>query len=187
MRFARALLGFSFFMTTFAQSQTPATVVELLTANDDVSMLVTALETADLVETLSGEGPFTVFAPTNEAFAALPEGERERLLANPEELRRVLTYHIVNGEVTSEAVAEFADDSTSAQPLETLQGGTLSLLPRENTDEPIYINDMAAIVEADQSVGNGLVHFIDAVLLPGGEASTTMSGGGMSGGSPSGR
>jgi len=175
-----------------AQSGAPATVVDVVTANESLSTLAQALEAAGLVETLSGEGPFTVFAPSNEAFGALPEGELERLLANPDELRQVLAYHVVGEEVRSEAVAEFADDSTSAQPLVTLQGGTLNLLPRENTDEPIYINETARITEADIAAGNGVVHIIDTVLLPqgvaeGGMTGGNMTGGDMTGGSPSGR
>lgn len=82
------------FAPIFALAQnTPATVVDVVTTNEDLSTLAQALTAAGLVETLSGAGPFTVFAPTNEAFAALPEGELERLLANPEELARVLSYH----------------------------------------------------------------------------------------------
>jgi len=168
-----------------------ATVVDVVNANEDLSTLAEALGAAGLAETLSGEGPFTVFAPTNEAFAALPEGELERLLADPEALARVLRYHVAGEMLRSEQVAEFADDSSSAQPLETLQGETLSLQPRENTDEPIYINDEAMITEADLEAGNGIVHIIDTVLLPqapaGGMTGGGMTGGDMTGGSPSGR
>lgn len=170
----------------FALAQEPATVVDVVTLNEDLSTLAGALEAAGLIETLSGEGPFTVFAPTNEAFNALPEGELDRLLANPEALRQVLTYHVAGEIVRSEAVGEFADDSTSPYPVETLLGETLNLLPRENTDEPIYIDETAQIIEADLLAGNGVVHLIDTVLLPQGEAGR-MTGGDMTGGSPSGR
>lgn len=170
-----------------AQNDAPATVVDLVSSNEDLSTLGEALGAAGLLETLSGEGPFTVLAPTNEAFEALPEGELERLLGNPEELAEVLSYHVTEGRVLSEEVAQFADDSSSQQPLETLQGGTLNLAPRENTDEPIYINDAALITEADLAAGNGVVHVIDAVLLPSGEVADEMSGGAMTGGSPTGQ
>jgi uncharacterized surface protein with fasciclin (FAS1) repeats len=139
----------------------PATVVDVVTADEDLGTLARALEAAGLLETFSGDGPFTVFAPTDEAFAALPEGELDRLLANPEELRQVLTYHVAGEVVGAEAVAEFADDSTSPYPVETLLGETLNLLPRENMDEPIYINETAQIIEADLPAGNGVVHLIE--------------------------
>ena len=168
-----------------AQEGAPATVVEVITNNDDLSTLAAALETAGLVEMLQGAGPFTVLAPTNEAFERLPEGELERLLADPEVLRQVLTYHVAGKEVRSEAVSEFADDSSSEQPLVTLQGGTLNFTTRENADEPIYINNEAVITEADIEAGNGLVHIIDAVLLPGGVGDG--AGGDETGGSPSGQ
>lgn len=79
--------------------------------NDDLSTLAGALEAAGLAETLSGEGPFTVFAPTNEAFAALPEGELERLLASPDELERVLSYHVVPERLLEQRCGEVIDDS----------------------------------------------------------------------------
>lgn len=87
--------------------------------------------------------------------------------------------------LNSEQVAEFADDSTPPQPLVTLQGDTLSLAPRENTDKPIYINDQALITEADISAGNGVVHIIDTVLLP--QAPAGGMTGGVTGGSPTGQ
>ena len=172
--------------TATALAQEPATVAEIITTNDDFSTLATALGAAGLTETLSGEGPFTVFAPTNEAFEALPAGELDRLLANPDELAQILSYHVAGERLMSESVSEFADDSSSPQNLETLQGETLSLQPRENTDEPIYVNSEAMITEADLEAGNGVVHIIDTVLLPQGPAGG-MTGGDMTGGSPSGQ
>lgn len=174
-----------FLSFTLAQD-TPATVVDFVTSNEDLSTLAQALEAAGLVETLSGEGPFTVFAPTNEAFEALPEGELDRLLANPEELAGVLSYHVVAERVNSETVAEFSDDSAPQQSFDTLQGESLNLAPRENSDEPLYVNDEAALVEADIEAGNGVVHLINTVLLPQAPAGG-MTGGDMTGGSPSGR
>lgn len=178
----------TFFVLTLnvALAQTPTTVVAVVTANEDLSTLAQALEAAGLVETLAGDGPFTVFAPTNEAFAALPEGELERLLASPDELVQILNYHVVEGRVNSEAVAEFSDDSAPQQSFNTLQGESLNLAPRENTDEPIYVNDEAMITEADISAGNGVVHTIDTVLLPQAPAGGA-SGGTTTGGSPTGR
>jgi len=169
----------------------PATVVDVVNANEDLSTLAEALGAAGLAETLSGAGPFTLFAPTNEAFEALPEGELERLLTDSEALAQILQDHVAGEVLNSEQVAEFADDSSSARFVETLQGETLSLQPRENTDEPIYINDEATRTEADLEAGNGVVHIIDTVLLPqapaGGVTGRGMTGGDMTGGSPSGR
>ncbi len=181
-------LRVTFFVLTFgvALAQAPATVVDAVSANEDLSTLAEALEAAGLVETLTGEGPFTVFAPTNEAFAALPEGELERLLASPDELAQILNYHVVAERVNSEAVAEFSDDSAPQQSFDTLQGESVNLAPRENTDEPLYINDQALITEADISAGNGVVHTIDTVLLPQAAAGGT-GGGTTTGGSPTGR
>lgn len=174
-------------LAALAQSDAPATVVDLVSSNENLSTLAEALGAAGPLETLSGEGPFTVFAPTNEAFGALPEGELERLLGDPEALAEVLSYHVAEGRVLAEEVAQFADDSSNQQPLETLQGSTLELAPRENADEPIYIDDAALITEADLAAGNGVVHVIDAVLLPSGEVAGEMSGGAMTGGSPTGQ
>ena len=174
-------------LSTFAtaSAQEPATVAEVITTND-FSTLATALETAGLTETLEGDGPFTVFAPTDEAFEALPEGELDRLFANPEELKVVLTYHVSGEAFSSEEIAEFADDSTSPFSVVTLQGETLNLQPKENTGKPLYIDGTAQIVEADLQAGNGLVHVIDTVLLPQRPAGN-MTGGEMTGGSPSGQ
>jgi uncharacterized surface protein with fasciclin (FAS1) repeats len=174
-------------LAAFAQNAAPATVVDLVASNEDLSTLARVLGAAGLLETLAGEGPLTVFAPTNEAFEALPEGELERLLGNPEELAEVLSYHVTEGRVLAGEVAGFADDSSSQQPLETLQGGTLNLAPRENTDKSIYVNDAALITEADLAAGNGVVHVIDAVLLPSGRVAGELSGGAMTGGSPTGQ
>ncbi len=182
------LVTFSCVLTLgVALAQAPATVVDVVTANEDLSTLAQALEVAGLVEALSGEGPFTLFAPTNEAFKALPDGGLERLLASPDELVQVLNYHVVAEAVNSEAVAESADDSAPQQSFDTVQGESLNLAPRENTDEPIYVNDEAMITEADISAGNGVVHIIDTVLLPQAPVGSTTSGGMTGGGSPTGR
>lgn len=119
-----------------ALAQTSTTVVDVVTANEDLSALAQALKTAGLVETLTGDGPFTVFAPTNEAFAALPEGELERLLASPDELAKILNYHVVAERVNSEAVAEFSDDSAPQQSFDTVQGESLNLAPPKTRTNP---------------------------------------------------
>ena len=185
-----ALLSFALLTVTFTFAQdTPATVVDVVTNDGDLSTLATALEAAGLVETLQDAGPFTVLAPTDEAFAALPAGELDRLLTNPDELRQILSYHVAEERLDSEAISEFADDSSSAQALVTLAGSTLSFTTRENADEPVYVNNEATLTETDLPASNGVVHLIDAVLLPAQEGATGSAGtgGNTTGGSPSGQ
>jgi len=118
--------------------------------------LVAAVTAADLVETLKGDGPFTVFAPTDEAFAALPEGTVESLLLpeNKDQLIAVLTYHVVPGKVMS---TDLSDDMTAT----TVQGGTITI----DLDDGVMIND-ASVVTADIEAENGVIHVIDKVILP---------------------
>lgn len=188
---AFAALFFCLTLAT-ASAQEPATVAEVLTANDGFSTLVSALETAGLIEALSGDGPFTVFAPTDEAFAALPAGELDRLLANPDELKQVLSYHVVPERLLEQNFGEFIDDSAAPLAPETLEGSTLSIDVEEDTDPTIIINDVAGVTQTDITAGNGVVHVIGAVLLPGVTADGTedtmsgSSGGNMSGGAMSG-
>jgi len=119
--------------------------------------LVAAVKAADLVHTLKGEGPFTVFAPTDEAFAALPEGTVENLLKpeNKDQLIAVLTYHVVPGKVMS---GDISGTSTMAA---SVQGQKLDI----NATDGVKIND-ATVVSADVAASNGVIHVIDKVLLP---------------------
>ncbi len=132
-------------------------IVDTAVAAGSFETLVAALEAARLVDTLKGDGPFTVFAPTDEAFAALPEGTVESLLQpeNRDQLIAVLSYHVVAGKVSSEQVI----DLSSA---ETLQGGSLTI---ENGYNGVQING-ANVVQADIETSNGVIHVIDEVLLP---------------------
>lgn len=168
-----------------AAAQTPATVADVVSANEELSTLASALEAAGLAEALSGEGPYTVFAPTNEAFEALPEGELERLLAAPDELARILSYHVVADRLLEQNFGEIVDDSAAPLAPETLEGSTLSIDVEEDTDPAVVINNVAGVQEADVTAGNGVVHIIDAVLVPGvtsDGAPDTVSGSGASGG-----
>ncbi len=135
---------------------TEQNIVEIAVAND-FTTLVAALQAADLVSTLEGEGPFTVFAPTDAAFAKLPDGTVEDLLRpeNRDQLVAVLTYHVVQGEVTSEQVVNLNSAST-------LQGSEISI---SVVDGQVRIND-ATVTTADVNATNGVVHVIDTVLLP---------------------
>jgi uncharacterized surface protein with fasciclin (FAS1) repeats len=132
-------------------------IVETAQATPDLSTLVDAVVAADLAETLSGEGPYTVFAPTNEAFEALPPAELDRLLrpANQEELATILTYHVVDGDV-------MAADLSDGQTVETLEGQDLTITIEGET---VRVNG-ATVTQADIETSNGTVHVIDSVLLP---------------------
>ena len=131
------------------------TIVDVASANPDFSTLVAAITAADLGETLSGEGPFTVFAPTNEAFAALPAGVLDALLLpeNKDALTKILTYHVVSGQVMA---ADITDGDVA-----TVEGQNVTL----STADGVTVNG-AAVVTADIVTDNGVIHVVDAVLVP---------------------
>ncbi|MBJ3762667.1 fasciclin domain-containing protein [Maribius pontilimi] len=132
-------------------------IVDVASANPDFSTLVAALDAADLVGTLQGPGPFTVFAPTNAAFAALPAGTVDNLLLpeNKDQLVKVLTYHVVPGAVTSDQLAG------QRAAVATVQGQTVTI----DGTNGVLVND-AAVTTADIMATNGVIHVIDTVLLP---------------------
>ena len=138
-----------------AEEMTEDTIVDVAIANE-FNTLVAAVQAAGLVETLQGEGPFTVFAPTDEAFAALPEGTLESLLEDPEALAEILTYHVVSGSVLAADVVGL-DSATS------VQGEDISI---EVVDGGVVLNGSANVVATDVMASNGVVHVIDAVILP---------------------
>lgn len=143
-----------------AMADLPATVVDIAVSNDDFSTLVAAVTEAGLVETLSGDGPFTVFAPTNAAFEqALADLEltAEELLASPD-LSGILTYHVVAGKIM--AADAIAADGTE---VETVNGDTIAV---SVVDGNVMI-DGATVTTADLEAQNGVVHVIDSVILPG--------------------
>jgi uncharacterized surface protein with fasciclin (FAS1) repeats len=131
-------------------------IVALAIDTDALSTLVAAVKAAGLVETLQGEGPFTVFAPTNEAFEALPEGTLDDLLKpeNKEKLASILTYHVVAGKVMS---TDLSDGMKAA----TVNGAEVTI----TTTDGAKVNG-ANVVSADVEASNGVVHVIDAVILP---------------------
>ncbi|MCU4651483.1 fasciclin domain-containing protein [Roseibacterium sp. SDUM158016] len=131
------------------------TIVETAVEAGTFTTLVAAVEAAGLVETLSGEGPFTVFAPTDEAFAALPEGTVEGLLADPEALAAILTYHVVPGAVMS-------GDLSDGMMATTVNGADITISIDGGT---VMVND-ATVVAADIEASNGVIHVIDSVILP---------------------
>ena len=123
--------------------------------------LLSALTAADLKETLSGPGPYTVFAPTDEAFAKLPKEQLDALLADKEKLRAVLTYHVIPGKVLASDIT--AGKMTS---MKTVNGQPLSI----DTKDGVKIGN-AKVVKSDIQASNGVIHVIDTVLMPGGEGS----------------
>ena len=137
-------------------------IVSIAVGNDNFSTLVTALQTAGLVETLQGDGPFTVFAPTNEAFAALPEGTLESLLMeeNRDQLIQILTYHVVPGKVMS-------GDLSDGMMAETVEGSSVEISISNNGVSV----DGASVVTADIEATNGVIHVIDSVIIPEEESS----------------
>jgi uncharacterized surface protein with fasciclin (FAS1) repeats len=131
-------------------------IVQVATEAGSFKTLLTAVEAAGLVETLQGDGPFTVFAPTDAAFAALPAGTLDGLLADTEALKKVLLYHVVQGAVTADQVVGL----TSATSVE---GSPIAISVKDGT---VYLNDSAKVVTADVMASNGVIHVIDAVILP---------------------
>jgi uncharacterized surface protein with fasciclin (FAS1) repeats len=130
-------------------------IVETAVSAGTFNTLVAAVQAADLADTLAGEGPYTVFAPTDEAFAKLPAGTIETLLANPDQLREILLYHVVPGEVTASQVVKL-DRATTAQ------GSDIAI---KVADGAVMIND-ASVIATDIETSNGVIHVIDTVILP---------------------
>lgn len=133
------------------------TIVDVAAGNPDFSTLVAALKAADLVGVLSGEGPFTVFAPTNDAFAKLPAGTVESLLKpeNKAKLTAILTYHVAGAKVMAADVVKL-DNAT------TVQGSDVKITVKGST---VMVND-ATVVAVDIAGSNGVIHVIDSVLIP---------------------
>lgn len=155
-RFAIALVAV--FPLAFTSAAVKAgDIVDTAAASDQFSTLVAAVKAAGLVETLKGEGPFTVFAPTNDAFAALPAGTVENLLKpeNKDQLVAVLTYHVIPGKVMS------ADISGKMADVATVQGSSLSI----DATSGVKV-DNASVTTADIITSNGVIHVIDRVVLP---------------------
>jgi uncharacterized surface protein with fasciclin (FAS1) repeats len=129
-------------------------IVDTAVAAGQFSTLVTAVTAAGLVETLKGEGPFTVFAPNDAAFAKVPKADLDALLADKEKLTAVLTYHVVPGKL-------MAADLAGMSSLKTVQGGELML----DTSNGVTV-DGAPVISADIETSNGVIHVIDSVVMP---------------------
>ncbi|MFN7016112.1 MAG: fasciclin domain-containing protein [Fimbriimonadales bacterium] len=131
-----------------------ATIVDIAVQAGKFNTLVQAVQAAGLVETLSGEGPFTVFAPTDEAFAQIPQETLQAVLADKEKLTAILTYHVVPGKLMA------ADVARSSQ-LQTVQGQSITV----NTEGGVRVDD-ANVIQTDIEADNGVIHVIDRVLMP---------------------
>jgi uncharacterized surface protein with fasciclin (FAS1) repeats len=158
MRFTIAALALVLAAPLSAQQMMPAApknIVTVAVENGNFTTLAAALTAAGLVETLQGPGPFTVFAPTDAAFAKLPAGTVEALLKDLPRLRSILTYHVVAGKVE-------AKDVVNLTTANTVQGSPISI---RVVDGKVMIND-ATVVTADVQASNGVIHVIDTVILP---------------------
>lgn len=144
-------------------------IVENAANSKDHTTLVAAVKAADLVDTLSGPGPFTVFAPTNDAFAKLPEGTVATLLKpeNKAQLATILTYHVVSGKVSAKQLLAKIKAGHGSATLTTVQGGTLTAR-KSNSGVTITDakGDVAKVTIADVNQSNGMIHVVDTVLLP---------------------
>ena len=155
-------------MDTTVVAETP-NIVAVAAGNADFSTLVTAVKAAGLVETLSGAGPFTVFAPNNAAFAKLPAGTLDGLLKpeNVDKLKALLTYHVVAGKFDAAAVTDAINKNNGKYSVATVQGGTIVLSLK---DGKVMLTDAkggtSTVVLADVGASNGVIHAIDTVVMP---------------------
>jgi uncharacterized surface protein with fasciclin (FAS1) repeats len=131
-------------------------IVEIAVSNDSFTTLVAAVQAAGLVEALQSPGPFTVFAPTDEAFAQLPAGTVQTLVQNPPQLARILKYHVVMGKLTREDLAR-------VKTVASLEGSMISI----NCENNVFEVKNSTVVAADIEADNGIIHVIDRVILMG--------------------
>ncbi len=160
------MLAFGGSFAAFSQSKD---VVDIAIGSADHTTLVTAVKAADLVTTLKGKGPFTVFAPTNAAFAKLPAGTVETLLKpeNKAKLAKILTYHVVSGNLDAASVIAAIKKGNGKAVLTTVSGGKLTgSLDNGKVKLTDESGNAAYVTTADLKGSNGVVHVIDAVLLP---------------------
>ncbi|GEC72065.1 fasciclin [Flavobacterium flevense] len=173
-----AFFALVFGVTSFAQKAVTVggapmyptkNIIENAVNSKDHTTLVAAVKAADLVETLQGKGPFTVFAPTNAAFDKLPKGTVETLLKpeNKKMLQTILTYHVVSGKMNASDIAKAIKAGNGKATLKTVSGGTLTAWMK---GKKLYVTDekggMSQVTIADVNQSNGVIHVVNAVLLP---------------------
>ena len=137
------------------EATSPGTVVNVAANAGNFKTLVAAIQAANLQEALKGDGPFTILAPTDEAFAALPKSTLDALLANPDKLATILKYHVISGKAPASAVVTMTS-------LDSLQGSSIEVKAQ---DGKVMVND-ARVVKTDVMADNGVIHVIDKVLIP---------------------
>ena len=162
-------MAFIAFLMTAMSVNAQKTIVDLAVGSANHTTLVAAVKAADLVATLQSAGPFTVFAPTNDAFAKLPAGTIPFLLKaeNKTTLAKILTYHVVAGNLNAAAVVKAIKDGGGSVSLKTVSGGTLTA---SIVDGKVILTDekgsKSTVVATDLTASNGVIHVIDSVLLP---------------------
>lgn len=155
--------------TSVSETATTGTIVDVASGNDDFSTLVTAVTAAGLGETLSGTGPFTVFAPNNAAFAKLPEGTLDTLTQpeNKDQLTGILTYHVVPGKTDAATLIEAINANNGAYEITTVNGASLTA---SLDGESVVLTDAAGgkstVTATDVEASNGVIHVIDTVVMP---------------------
>ncbi|MAO11166.1 MAG: beta-Ig-H3/fasciclin [Flavobacteriaceae bacterium] len=145
------------------------TIVEIASGNENFTTLVAAVKAAELVETLNGKGPFTVFAPVNDAFAKLPDGTVASLLKpeNKETLTTILTYHVVSGKFMAKDVVKAINNNKGTFKIPTVQGGFITAsLSGENVILTDAKGNKSTIIMTDVGASNGVIHAIDTVVMP---------------------
>mgnify|MGYP000694561323 FL=1 len=169
MKIKNLLLAFVAIIASTITVNAQKTIVDVAVGSKDHTTLVAAVKAADLVATLQSAGPFTVFAPTNAAFAKLPAGTVEFLLKaeNKATLAKILTYHVIAGSFNATAVVKAIKDGGGSVTLKTVSGGNLVASIKEGkvilTDEK---GATSTVVATDLAANNGLIHVVDAVVLP---------------------
>ncbi len=169
MKIKNLLLAFVAVIASIITVNAQKTIVDVAVGSKEHTTLVAAVKAADLVATLQSAGPFTVFAPTNAAFAKLPAGTVEYLLKaeNKATLAKILTYHVVAGSFNATAVVKAIKDGGGSVTLKTVSGGNLVASIKEGkvilTDEK---GATSTVVATDLAANNGLIHVVDAVVLP---------------------
>lgn len=167
--YLKSIVGGFLILFTINVNAQSKNIVETAASSKDFSTLVAAVQAADLVEVLSSEGPFTVFAPTNDAFSKLPAGTLESLLKpeNKTTLQNILKYHVVSGSIMASDVVNLIKQNDGKATVVTVSGDTLTA---QMKDGAVYLvdenNNWSKITATDLKTSNGIIHVIDSVVLP---------------------